>query len=187
MPSSSDNPLRSGPATARPPRRRWRTYSISGIAGLTMLAGQCAPQQCAPAPVSAPLSASVATPLQQVIDLTNAERAKAGLGAVSVDQRLMNAAQAHSADQAARGTMSHTGGNGSNVGGRISSQGYVFQSCAENVAWGYPDAASVVAGWMGSAGHKANILGRGSVHIGVGLAYSADGSPYWTQVFAAPR
>lgn len=172
-----------------PPRpgrrpRRWRTYSISGIAGLTLLAGQCAPQQCAPAP---PPATAPAPSLQQVIDLTNAERARAGLPALSVDQRLMNAAQAHSADQAGRDRMTHDGSDGSNAGTRISRQGYSFRAWAENVAMGYPDAASVMEAWMGSAGHRANILSTDVTQIGVGLAYAADGSPYWTQVFAAPR
>lgn len=186
MPSPSDNPILPRPA-ARPTRRRWRTYSISGITGLTLLAGQCAPQRCAPAPVAAPLVAPASTSLQQVVDLTNAERARAGLGPLSVDPRLMGAAQAHSADQAARASMTHTGSDGSNVGARIGRQGYAFQSCAENVAWGYRDAPSVVAGWMGSPGHRANILSRGATHVGVGLAHAADGSPYWTQVVASPR
>jgi uncharacterized protein YkwD len=165
-------------------RRRWTTYSISGIAGLTLLAGQCAPQQCAPAP---PPAAAPSPALQQVVDLTNAERARAGLPALSIDQRLMNAAHAHSADQAARDKMTHTGSDGSDAGDRIARQGYSFRAWAENVAMGYPDAASVMEGWMGSDGHRANVLSVHVTQIGVGLVYAADGTPYWTQVFAAPR
>ena len=51
---------------------------------------------------------------------------------------------------------------------------------------GYPDAASVMDGWMNSPGHRANILSGNVTQIGVGLAYAADGSPYWTMVFARP-
>ena len=163
--------------------RRWRSYSVTGVLGLTMLAGQCAPQQCAPAPAPAPAPSVV----QQVVDLANAERARAGLPGLSVDQRLTSAAQAHSADQAARDTMSHTGSDGSNAGARISAQGYAWRAWAENVAMGYPDGASVTTAWMSSPGHRANILSASVTQIGVGLAYAADGSPYWTQVFAAPR
>ena len=50
---------------------------------------------------------------------------------------------------------------------------------------GYPDAASVMDGWMNSPGHRANILSANVTQIGVGLAYAADGSPYWTMDFAA--
>lgn len=128
----------------------------------------------------------MSSPVQHIVDLTNAERARAGLGAVHVDQRLMNAAHGHSADQAARSSMSHTGADGSNVAGRVGRQGYAFRWVAENVAWGYGDAAAVVAGWMGSSGHRANILSGSATHVGVGLAYAANGTPYWTQVFASP-
>ena len=40
---------------------------------------------------------------------------------------------------------------------------------------------------MNSPLHRDNILRTSVTQIGVGLAYAADGSPYWTQVFAAPR
>ena len=63
--------------------------------------------------------------------------------------------------------------------------GYAWRAWAENIAAGQPDAASVVQGWMSSAGHRTNILNPGYTDIGVGLAYSASGVPYWTQDFAA--
>ena len=43
-----------------------------------------------------------------------------------------------------------------------------------------------MGGWMGSAGHRQNILYPGVVHIGVAVATSAGGTPYWTMVLAAP-
>ena len=146
----------------------------------------CWPGSARPRSAPAPAPAPAASTIQQVVDLTNVERAKAGLPALSIDQRLTNAAQAHSADQAARDYMSHTGSDGSNAGTRIGRQGYAWRAWAENVAMGYPDGASVTTGWMNSAGHRANILSASVTQIGVGLAYAADGSPYWTQVFAAP-
>src|SRR5215216_4137644 len=105
---ASDDRQRLPRAEARHSHRRrwrWRNYSITGIAGLTLLAGQCAPQQCAPAPPSATAPAAV----QQVDDLTNQRRAERGLPALAVNQALMNAAQGHSADQAARDWMGHQG------------------------------------------------------------------------------
>ena len=90
-------------------------------------------------------------------------------------------------DQAARNLMSHTGSDGSNAATRLDRQGYAWQAWGENVAMGYRDAPSVMQGWMGSDGHRRNILSRTVTQIGVGLAYATDGTPYWTQVFAAPR
>ena len=131
-------------------------------------------------------AAAAPNALQHVVDLTNAERARAGLPALGIDPRLMDAAQGHSADQAGRDTMTHTGSDGSSAGTRISRQGFTWRSWAENVAMGYPDAPSVMDGWMDSSGHRANVLSASVTHIGVGLAHAADGTPYWTQVFAAP-
>jgi len=181
--SPDQRPLVPRPATPR--RRRVRSYSIAGIAGLTMLVGQCAPtQQCAPAPPPAPAPAPSAT--QRVVELTNQRRAEAGLPALRVNPKLTAAAQAHSADQARRDQMTHVGSDGSSAGARIQAQGYRWTAWGENVAAGYADAAGVVAGWMGSSGHRQNILNRNFTEIGVGLAYAADGTPFWTQVFARP-
>lgn len=125
------------------------------------------------------------TATQVVFDLVNAERARAGLAPFIADARLDLAAQRHSEDQAAHGTMSHTGSDGSDMGQRIERAGFPWRRAAENVAYGYRTPADVVAGWMNSAGHRTNILSA-NTHLGVGLAYSADGTPYWTQDFATP-
>ena len=61
--------------------------------------------------------------------------------------------------------------------------GYPFGRIAENVALGYPDAETVVAGWMASRGHRANILQRDVVETGIGIARSSAGGVYYCQVF----
>jgi uncharacterized protein YkwD len=118
----------------------------------------------------------------EVLTLTNRERADAGCGALRVDARLHAAARDHSEDQAAHNTMSHTGSDGSTPWERAERAGYT-EAMAENVAMGYRTAADVMNGWMNSAGHRANILNCEARAIGVGLAYSSNGTPYWTQLF----
>ena len=120
-----------------------------------------------------------------ILARVNAERAARGLAPMRLDDRLVLAAQRHSEDQARSGRMSHTGSDGSTLAVRVDRVGYGWRSVAENVAYGYPDAAAVMAGWMASDGHRGNILSA-NVDLGVGLAYGADGRPYWTEVFAAP-
>lgn len=44
-------------------------------------------------------------------------------------------------------------------------------------------APEIVAGWMGSAGHRANLLSRVQRSAAVALAVAADGRVYATQVF----
>jgi uncharacterized protein YkwD len=55
----------------------------------------------------------------------------------------------------------------------------------ENIAMGYDSAASVMEGWLGSAGHRANIERAEFRAIGVGVARSAAGSLYWAQEFGS--
>jgi uncharacterized protein YkwD len=121
----------------------------------------------------------------QIIASVNAARKAAGLGAVSGNGALASIAADHSSDQAANSHMSHTGSDGSSLGQRMSRGGYGASAYAENVAAGYGSAESVMKGWMNSAGHKANILGN-YTQIGVAVAYSADGTPYWTMDLGRP-
>ena len=68
--------------------------------------------------------------------------------------------------------------------------GYHGRSWAENIGFGYASPRSVVAGWLASPGHRANIANPGFTSIGVGVAASRSGRLYWTQSFGddvAPR
>jgi uncharacterized protein YkwD len=109
----------------------------------------------------------------------------AGLSALTTSDALNRAALAHSTDQAAMHTMSHTGSDGSNAGTRIARAGFAATTWGENVAAGYTSAGGVVGGWMGSSGHRANILNPAFTHIGVAFAQASDGTLYWTMVLAA--
>ncbi|WP_435204444.1 CAP domain-containing protein [Micromonospora sp. bgisy143] len=128
---------------------------------------------------------SVSDQARQVVDLVNAERAKAGCKALTIDDKLMTAAQRHSQDQADHSKMSHTGSDGSDTGVRLDRVGYAWRTYGENVAWNQKTPTAVMDAWMNSSGHRANILNCAFTEIGVGIA-SSNG-PYWTQVFAAPR
>jgi uncharacterized protein YkwD len=124
----------------------------------------------------------------QVIALINKERANAGVGLLSGQGQLGNAARSHSQDMACNGFFSHTGSDGSSPSMRISREGYSWSAIAENIAAGYGDPASMVTGWMGSQGHKDNILNPNYTEVGIGYVYVA-GSPYgayWTANFAHP-
>jgi uncharacterized protein YkwD len=120
----------------------------------------------------------------EVVKITNQERAKAGCGPVTVNAKLASAAGAHSKDQADHNNMSHTGSDGSSPWDRTERAGY-RNAIGENVAAGYRTPAAVMDGWMNSDGHRANILNCDAKAIGVGLARASDGTPYWTQVFGS--
>ncbi len=125
--------------------------------------------------------------LGEVVDLTNAERARHGLRPLTVDARLAAAAQAHSADMVRRGFFAHESPDGRQVWDRAVAAGYAYRKVAENIAAGQRTADEVVRGWMGSPGHRANILDGDLTQIGVGRADGGSYGVYWTQVFGAPR
>ncbi|MDG4759601.1 CAP domain-containing protein [Micromonospora sp. WMMD710] len=153
----------------------------------TAASRRSAPRSSAPSTAngSGGSSGTVSSQAREVVDLVNAERAKAGCKALSIDDKLMTAAQKHSQDQADHQNMSHTGSDGSNAGVRLDRVGYAWRTYGENVAWNQKTPAAVMDAWMNSSGHRANILNCAFTEIGVGIA-SSNG-PYWTQVFAAPR
>jgi uncharacterized protein YkwD len=123
----------------------------------------------------------------QVVAATNDERAKVKCAALTMDDRLRTAAQVHSADMASYAYLSHTGHNGSDPVSRMKDAGYTITPAigwAENVARGYPTVDAVMAAFMGSPDHRANILNCSMKVIGVGVARSVAGELYWTQDFA---
>jgi uncharacterized protein YkwD len=114
-----------------------------------------------------------------------AERAKAGVGALRVDPRLMVAARVHSRNMAAQEKMAHEL-DGKNFDSRVKAEGYEMRAGGENVAAGQRTAAEAVEGWIGSEGHRKNMLNGDYEDVGVGVAEGKDGKRYWTQVFASP-
>ena len=119
----------------------------------------------------------------EVVTLTNNFRTANGCGALRIDSRLITAARAHSTDMVTKNFFDHTGSDGSTFVQREVRAGYTTGASAENIAWGYHSAQDVVTGWINSPGHRANMLNCQSVAVGIGLAYKADGTPYWTQDF----
>lgn len=102
---------------------------------------------------------------QGVVSQTNAQRARNGLPPLVVDSQLMQSARSHAQWMASNRNLSH--GHG----------------VAENIAMGQPSAGEAVRSWMNSSGHRANLLGSGYTRIGVAVAYSSNGTPYWCQQF----
>ncbi|MFC3505013.1 CAP domain-containing protein [Micromonospora krabiensis] len=176
------------PTTARPTPSATRTNRPTPAPSRTTAPSRRSVDR-SPKPTSAGTTASgsgtVSAQAREVVDLVNAERAKAGCGALGIDDKLMTAAQRHSQDQADHQNMSHTGSDGSDAGDRLDRVGYTWRTYGENVAWNQKTPAAVMDAWMNSPGHRANILNCAFTEIGVGIA-SSNG-PYWTQVFAAPR
>jgi uncharacterized YkwD family protein len=116
----------------------------------------------------------------QVVDLTNQERQKNGLGPVSADTELQNAAQMKSEDMSQNNYFSHTSPTYGSPFQMLKDLGIEYKVAAENIAAGQRSPEEVVSSWMNSPGHRQNILNKDITHIGVGYAQSGS---YWTQLF----
>ena len=82
----------------------------------------------------------------------------------------------------------HRGRDGSQPKDRVLRAGYKYRITGENIAMGPESAEEVVAGWLDSPGHCANIMEARFENIGVGLAAGRKrGQIYWVQSFGAPR
>jgi uncharacterized protein YkwD len=118
---------------------------------------------------------------QSVLCLVNGERLKAGLGEVRPNEKLRLAAAAHSNDMVTAGYFAHTSPAGVDFIDRITATGYLRRArswqVGENLVWGTGQLgtpASMVAAWMESPPHRANLL-RGRFRE-IGIAASS-GTP----------
>jgi uncharacterized YkwD family protein len=125
-------------------------------------------------------SAGISQYAQQVIELTNRERARAGLPALKVDAQLSAVAQKKSQDMQQNHYFSHTSPTYGSPFDMMRDSGVTYKAAGENIAKGQRTPQEVVAAWMNSPGHRANILNRQFTHIGVGFEQTEN---IWTQMF----
>lgn len=113
--------------------------------------------------------------------LLNDTRAEAGLPPVSAAPRLAAAAGDHAADMAAEQFISHTGSDGSDILERMGGRGYAACRGAENIAAQPQDKPALMAQWMDSPDHRANILRNGVSEFGLSRV-----DQYWVLKLAEP-
>lgn len=162
-----------------------RTYVIAGLAALGLMVPLAAPSAASAAPCEGrnadPTQTSNTKIREATLCLLNRRRAANGARKLRHNQRLAKAARAHAADMARRDYFAHTAPGGVSFVDRIMRQDYVRPgqgwTLGENLAWGSYYLASpkaIVRSWMGSPGHRANILNRRFREIGIGVV---DGAP----------
>ncbi|PLS14883.1 hypothetical protein CVD28_25520 [Bacillus sp. M6-12] len=119
----------------------------------------------------------------QVVKLVNMERAKYSLPALKSDSSLAKVARVKSEDMRNRNYFSHTSPTYGSPFQMMKSFGISYRYAGENIAAGQTTAQAVMAAWMKSPGHKANILSKNYTFIGVGYAKGGSYGHYWTQQF----
>jgi uncharacterized protein YkwD len=122
----------------------------------------------------------------QVVGLINQHRAAKGLSQLVVSAPLTASSAWKSLHMAGNGYFDHNDQAppvARTAYQRARDCDYAGGSWGENIAWGYSTAQSVVNGWLGSSGHRANIENANFTSTGVGVAANAGGQLYWTQNF----
>jgi uncharacterized protein YkwD len=134
-----------------------------------------------PTPTTQPSNPSdVSSYANQVLQLVNKERAKAGLSALTTNSALTNAANKRAKETVQ--SFSHTRPDGSNFSTVLKEFSISYRTAGENIAYGQKTPQEVVTGWMNSPGHRANILNANFGKIGIGV-YKSNGVIYWSQLF----
>ena len=112
----------------------------------------------------------------------NAERAKRGVPALKSARSLVRAAEFHSREMATHGYFAHRSADGGTFAERIRrfyapANGGRWRA-GENILWGSSSlgAAEALRMWMRSTGHRANLLARGWVEVGISVV-AADRAP----------
>jgi uncharacterized protein YkwD len=118
----------------------------------------------------------------KILGSVNEERRLTGAKPVCINSLLMRAAMVQAQYQNSINDMTHSGAGGTNVGDRVTAQGYRWTLASENVAMGQATPKSVMLGWMNSEGHRHNILNPDAQEMGI-----AHVGQFWAQAFGKPR
>jgi len=115
---------------------------------------------------------------QQVLDLVNQERQKAGLNTLTMDSRLSKVAMDKAQDMYNNNYFDHQSPTYGSPFDMMNANGITYNSAGENIAKGQTSPTEVMNQWMNSPGHRANILN--SSYTKIGIAYYNN---EWVQEF----
>jgi uncharacterized protein YkwD len=131
----------------------------------------------------------------RALELVNQSRAEHGLPALSLEDKLIAAAQSHADDMHTRHYYDHTSPEGGTVVDRyVSAGGSKWRVISENIAsctgCRPPARVGVLrrlhAGWLNSPSHRENILREGVTHFGFGMVVDEERRLHAVQTFSGP-
>jgi uncharacterized protein YkwD len=127
-----------------------------------------------------PTAATLTRASHSTLCLLNAQRSAHGLRRLSSSRKLNRSAGRYARSMVTHRFFSHVSPSGQTLQARISRSGYLHGAngwaYGENLAWGAGSSATprqIMAAWMASPGHRANILSARWRNIGVGIAPGA--------------
>jgi hypothetical protein len=124
-----------------------------------------------------------------LVDLTNGDRAANQIRGLTINQKLVEAAQMKADDMAARGYFAHIGPDGKDSWHWFRETGYKFAYAGENLAVDFSDSGDVERAWMNSPSHRKNLLDSNFTEIGIATAagfYQGRPTIFVAQMFGAP-
>lgn len=133
--------------------------------------------------------ADLATVRTAMLAKVNAARRAVGARPLVADPHLDEAAQEHAQDMLLRAYYDHETPEGRTPRARLESTGYLAHKVGENIAEGQFSVDEVMNGWLGSSGHRRNLLDPEFSDFGVGLAVGRFEDRLrilWVQEFAVP-
>jgi hypothetical protein len=143
-----------------------RHRSLVAVSALLILAKAVALGTLGLMPLPAELSTITTA---RIIQLTNAERAKAGLGELTISDALSRAAVHKAQDMLDHDYFAHISPAGVTPWFWISKENYSYRLAGENLAIDFTEAEDVAAAWMASPSHRDNILRADYAETGVGV------------------
>src|SRR3954451_20756853 len=160
---------------------RLAAFAAAAQVVLLVLCANASASDACPTDASLPTVAAASDVAAALVCDINAARAQQGLRPLNWDTRLSAAAQWTANDMAARHYVAHVTPGGVDLARRVDTSSYsppadVPWSLAENLGWGTTALSTpqaIVAGWMSSAPHRANILDADLEDVGVGIAQGA--------------
>jgi uncharacterized protein YkwD len=116
----------------------------------------------------------------------NKERAKAGVGALSMNAGLTEVARERARDMAENNYFAHVSPSGEDAFGLLKEHGITYWTAGENIAMNTYSVSETVetamTGFMESPAHRENLLDPDYGLIGVGVAVQGD-KKYYAVIF----
>lgn len=161
-------------------------------------AGPANPSPSAAAELPAEKTCELVNFQQEILTRINQTRATArncgstaypAVAALGWNSMLFDAAAAHALDMATHDYFSHDSRDGRSFSDRITAAGYAWSAAGENIAAGYGSVEGVMAGWLESPGHCANIMGDSFTEVAVSCVRNDNAAYrfYWVMELGRPR
>lgn len=118
---------------------------------------------------TAVLGESTSLTSTELLEESNQARLRSNQDSLELNAKLSAAAQAKAYDMVNNDYWSHTSPGGDKPWKFIKNSGYEYYAAGENLAYGFNDAPTAIAGWMNSTEHRKNLLNPDYKDVGFGI------------------